>query len=116
MTGKILGKTYTISQICLLGLMLLLSAAGYAAEDECTKSFYADITAELSAAYDKLGKPEVNFDNLGIVKDMAVNRLESRVSTWPKGATFSISVLSDYISVATFCHGNTSKGEWAPKK
>ena len=111
-----LKKMYMRARLCLLGITLLFSAGVYAAEDACTKDFYAQIAQELDQAYTKLGKPDVNFDNLVIVKDMAVNRLESRVSSWPKDATFSISVLSDYISVATFCHGNTSKGEWSPKR
>ena len=111
-----LKKRYILSQFYLLGISLLFSAGLYAAEDACSKGFYTTISQELNKAYNELGKPAVNFRNLGVVKDMAVSRLESRASSWPKRATYSISVLSDGISVATFCSDKSTKGTWTPKK
>ena len=110
-----LKRRHLLACLYLLGFTLIVSTNLDAAEDACSKAFYADISQELNKAYTELGKPAISFRNLGVVKDMAVSRLESRVSSWPKGATFSISVLSDGISVATFCNGHSSKGTWVPR-
>lgn len=116
MSSSVLKKSHVFPRFLLLAISILFSASLFAAENACTKDFYVEINTELTKAYNELGKPAVSFRNLGIVKDMAVSRLESRSSSWPKDATFNISVLNDRISVATFCKDKTTQGEWRPSQ
>ncbi len=106
--------SHKILKTSLAIVVVLFSTNLLAAEDSCTKGFYAMINTELKQAYFEIGKPAVDFTNLGIVKDMAVSRLEQAPSKWPKGATYSISVLRDSISVTTFCGDKSTTEEWAP--
>lgn len=82
---------------------------------KCLNTFYSMVTTELNKAYNDQGRPKVNFDNLAKVKDLGLSRLEANVSQWPKRATFSISVLDDYISVYVFCGSEQNYGgNWHP--
>jgi hypothetical protein len=116
MNKSVLKIHHAVSGLCLFCVLGMFSAGVSAVEDACSKGFYAEVSAELSKAYAELGKPALSFAHLAVIKDLAVNRLEARSSSWPKGATFSISVLSDRISVATFCKDKSTKGEWTPKQ
>lgn len=81
----------------------------------CLNTFYSMVTTELNKAYVNQGRPQVNFDNMVKIKDLALTRLEANVGQWPKKATFSISVLDDYISVYVYCGTEQNiGGQWRP--
>ena len=84
-------------------------------ESKCLNTFYSMVTTEFNKAYNELGRPKVDFDNLAKVKNLGLSRLEANVSKWPKRATFSISVLNSYISVYVYCGSEQNYGgEWRP--
>jgi hypothetical protein len=114
MRNTALRKKRNFVLFAILGISFASSAGLHAAENKCSKDFYAEITSELSKAYVKLGKPKITINNLRVIKDVVVHRLESRSSTWPKGASFSLSVYDDAISVEALCQDKTSKGIWTP--
>jgi hypothetical protein len=92
----------------------VFSAPAMAGEADCLNSFYGMITTELDAAYRQQGHPKPSFESLANIKDIGLSHLEAKVSKWPKDATFSISVMDDYIFIAVFCPGATKDGEWRP--
>ncbi len=86
----------------------------YADAAKCLNTFYSMVNSEFNYAYIAQGRPKADFDGLGKVKAAAMARLEANASKWPKGATFSVSVLSNYISVYVYCDGKQKHGEWRP--
>jgi len=84
-------------------------------ESKCLSTFYSMVTTEFNKAYNELGRPKVDFDSLAKVKNLGLSRLEANVSQWPKRATFSISVLNNYISVYVYCGSEQNYGgKWRP--
>lgn len=82
---------------------------------KCLNTFYSMVTTELNKAYNDQGRPKVNFDSLAKVKELGLSRLVANVSQWPPKATFTISVLSDYISVYVYCGSEQNYGgKWRP--
>jgi hypothetical protein len=77
-------------------------------------TLYARIEKALDKAYEDLGKPEVNWDNMEKVKDTAFAELtgESAEPMW--GASWSLSVLDDHIAVFVDVDGTEKSGEWRP--
>lgn len=114
MKNNILLNAFVLFQSLALTITLMFNGTVSAGQNECLNTFYADITKEFTIAYQAQGKPAVSFDNLAKVKDLGLSRLEARVSEWPKGATFSTSVLNDSIMVAVFCNDKQKKGYWKP--
>jgi hypothetical protein len=98
----------------------VLAMAGFfsmparADESTCLNTFYSMITKELDAANRQQGHPKPDFESMAKIKDIGLSRLEANASKWPKDATFSISVMDDYISLAVFCQGKMKDGEWRP--
>lgn len=73
------------------------------------------VTTEFNKAYNDLGRPKVDFDNLAKVKKLGLSRLEAKASQWPERATFSISVMNEYIAVYVFCGIDHQYGDhWRP--
>lgn len=85
-----------------------------AGELQCLNTFYSMITTELDRANHAQGQPKPDFDSLGKIKDIGLSHLEANVKNWPEGATFSISVLDEYVSIYVFCEGKQKHGEWRP--
>jgi len=102
----------SISALC---VSLALAGLTSNANAGCETSFHSTIITELDSAYQAQGRPEVNFDNLGKVKDAALSHLEANAGKWPKDVSFSTSVLDDYVSVYVNCDGKEVKSEWRPK-
>lgn len=90
------------------------SVPAMAGESACLNTFYGMITAEMDAANRQQGRPKPSFESLATIKDIGLSHLEAKVSKWPRDATFSISVMDDYIFIAVFCPGEKKEGEWRP--
>ena len=114
-------NTMVATSLFMFGMLFNVTAKADATK--CANDMYSMITTEFDKAYREQGRPKVDFDNLAKVKDAGMSRLEANAGHWPKipdgrgwatSATFSVSVLSDYVSVVTFCGDKQKKGEWRP--